>query len=247
MSTRFQILGPIQHFLALHPGAAVSDVAEALQLSSQQAAQSLYRAAKVGHVFVLKGDRHLYYATEAERDEAAKSDTPAAPPGAPKGANTALIFAAIQAYDGKPGATHPHLVKATGLTARQVSKGLASLVATKRLFSAAHKGVRHYFVSVEARDAGAAAFREAEDRAIAERREKRRQSPAARPLKLGVNAPVQIGSAPRKAWANAPVVVPGDVKVTVCPGYVPRTFEPPPEFKGAFTREWERRRQGAEA
>jgi hypothetical protein len=247
MSTRFKILGPIQRFLALHPGAAVSDVAEALQLSSQQAAQSLYRAAKVGHVFVLKGDRHRYYATEAERDEAAKSEAPAAPPGPPKGANTALIFAAIQAYDGKPGATHPHLVKATGLTARQVSKGLTSLVATKRLFSAGHKGVCHYFVSAEARDAGAAAFREAEDRAIAERREKRRTSPAVRPLKRGVNAPVQLGSAPRKAWGSAQPVNPNGVEPTVCPGYVPRSFTPPPEFKGEFTREWERRRQGVEA
>lgn len=207
----FKVLGPIQRFLALQPGATVADVAAALHLSSQQAAQSLYRASLRGHLFVLKGERYTYYLTAAERDAASGGTV------APKACNTEAIVTAVRAHDGRLGATHPHLVQVTGLTARQVSKSLASMVYSGRLFSACCKGVRHYFVSAEARDAGAKAFVESEQRAAAEKREARRK--AVRPLKLGVNAPVQLGSAPRKAWGNAPVVVPGNVKVTVCPTY----------------------------
>lgn len=215
---KFTVLGPIQRFLALQPGATVSDVAAALQMPWQQAAQTLYRAALRGHVHVLKGERYTYYLTEAERDEAARIGVTVAPKACNTESNTASIIEAVRAHDGRLGATHPHLLRVTGLTARQVTKVLSRMVYAGRLFSACCKGVRHYFLSAEARDAGAKEFVAAEQRAAAEKRAAR-QKAAVRPLKFGVNAPVQLSSAPRKAWDKAPAVVPGDVKVTVCPTY----------------------------
>lgn len=58
----------------------------------------------------------------------------------------------------------------------------------------------------------------------------------------GVTAPVHISSAPRRRWDAAPVVVPAHVKVTVCQGYVPRTFAPPPFFRGEYLTEWQQLR-----
>jgi hypothetical protein len=236
MSKRnFCVLAPILQFLRTQPGADLSDVARATGLPTQQAGQALYRAALRGHVFAINGHRYTYYLTAEERDEAAQGSTPA-----PKGANTDAVLAAIAAHAGQLGATHAHLMRATGLTARQVSKVLAAMISARRLFSMGCTGMRHYFLTAEARDAGAADFRDTKARAKAEKREARAKASAP---KLAVNAAVQIKSTPRNAWGNAPVVVPPHVKVTVCPGYVPRTFRPPEFFRGDYTNEWHQLRE----
>lgn len=67
-----------------------------------------------------------------------------------------------------------------------------------------------------------------------------------KPAKPATPATVHISSAPRRKWDSAPVVVPEHVKVQEIPGYVPRTFAPPPFFKGSYTREWEELRGCAE-
>lgn len=56
-------------------------------------------------------------------------------------------------------------------------------------------------------------------------------------------APVVIKK-PRVNFKDMPAIVPETVKVTKCPGYTPRTFAPPPFFKGEYQREWAELRGG---
>jgi hypothetical protein len=57
------------------------------------------------------------------------------------------------------------------------------------------------------------------------------------------NAPVHVPTKKKAdAWKDAPVVIPPTVKVQKLPGYKPRTFAPPPWFKGEFQREWAEKR-----
>lgn len=59
-------------------------------------------------------------------------------------------------------------------------------------------------------------------------------------------APMSKEARARKAWREAQPVIPPTVRVTVCPGYVPRTFRPPPFFRGDYLTEWQQLRQPSE-
>jgi sRNA-binding protein len=187
-----------------------------------------------------------------------------------------LVHSILAADTSPLGMTFEQVMEASGLGQRQCSAALQLLKRAGRCFSnGIHRFDRFFYASaermeacrpaVDARLAEVSEARRAEERRknAANARSKRaaarkakeapqpkeKAAPKQKPAKVAKPAKpanVQIRKPPKVKWSDAPVVVPDDVKVTVCPGCTPRSFAPPPEFKGPLVREWERRR-GVEA
>lgn len=250
----FSILGRIQEAVAAAPGASMADVVQATGLPRQPVSQSMYRAVLRGHLFAIKQHGNFrYFATAALRD-AAQQEQAAAP--CPRGTVQAAIVQAIESCTDPLGALHCYLVERTGLTDRQVIKAIYTLRAKQVVFAVEMPSASRYFSSASARDAAAPAALEAREAEIKDRRRAnnkayaervkasgtkrvRKDSPAPRAASAGgVAAPVTVRKTPAQQWANANAIVPPHVKVTKCPGYVGRQFEPPKWFRGPFTEEW---------
>lgn len=69
--------------------------------------------------------------------------------------------------------------------------------------------------------------------------------PKAKPIVLAPAKPKTPEQQTRARWAKQEAIVPPSVKVTVCPGFTPRTFAPPPFFRGEFSNEWRQLRGAA--
>lgn len=183
------------------------------------------------------------------------------------------LVSRILAADTSPlGMTHAGVREAAGLEPRQVTSALGILKIDGKCFSigsgrhdifyyataermeSCRPAVEAHLVGLRAKRKAAAKERqrEADKRYRARmglpertpRVAKPKPAPAPKPVPLA--APVTIRKTPAQKWSDAEPIVPKGVKVTVCPGYVPRTFRPPPFFRGDFTNEWQQLRERAE-
>lgn len=243
----FSILGRIQEAVAAAPGASMADVVQVTGLPRQPVSQSMYRAVLRGHLYAIKQHGNFRYFATAALRAAAQQEQAVAP--CPRGTVQAAIVQAIESCTDPLGALHGYLMERTGLTDRQVIKAIYTLRAKQVVFAVEMPSASRYFSSASARDAAAPAARAAREAEIKERRRannkayaervrKDRTEPRAASAGGVAAAPVTVRKTPAQQWANANAIVPPHVKVTKCPGYVGRQFEPPKWFRGPFTEEW---------
>lgn len=157
---------------------------------------------------------------------------------------------------------------------KSLFKALEMLAGRGLIFMHGFRNWRRYFASAAARDAAAPMLeklqdenaarlrREQNDRKNAAKSAKRAAAPKpakqpkpvrakpAKPIQRQVfarPAPVIVKSQKHPNFKDLPAIVPANVKVTRCPPFVPRTFAPPPFFKGELSREWQQLRSNQEA
>lgn len=157
---------------------------------------------------------------------------------------------------------------------KSLFKALEMLAGRGLIFVHGFRNWRRYFANAAARDAAAPMLeklqdenaarlrREQNDRKNAAKSAKRAAAPKpakqpkpvkakpAKPIQRQVfarPAPVTVKSQKHPNFKDLPAIVPAHVKVTRCPGFVPRTFAPPPFFKGELSREWQQLRSNQEA
>lgn len=186
-----------------------------------------------------------------------------------------LVHGILCADTSPLGMTSKQVLEACGLESKQCTAALYLLKQSGRCFSNGIHHVDRFFYATQermdaCREAVAARLVEVRKQRRTENNRKHAQrarerlarlpkpekapkppkpkaSPKPKREKPAKPAPVHISSAPRRKWDSAPVVVPDHVKVQEIPGYVPRTFAPPPFFKGSYTREWEELRGAGKA
>lgn len=187
-----------------------------------------------------------------------------------------LVFGILAADTSPLGMTYPQVVEASGLDRRRCSSALRLLKLSGRCFSTGVHRFDRFFYATEARmeackDAvaarlvvvrkqrkaeqsrkhrerlrAAAAAQAPEPKAAKPKREKAARKKAAPKVVAAKPAPVTIRKTPAQKWSDAEPIRPPGLKVTVCPGYVPLTFRPPPFFRGEYLTEWQQLRERAE-
>lgn len=179
----------------------------------------------------------------------------------------------VLADDTRPlGMTHAEVREATGLEPRQVTSALGILKHDGKCFSL---GSGRHDISYFATAARMASCRPAFDARLvtlraqrkAAAKERQREAdkryrarmglpepkprvvkakPVPAPKQMLLASPVTIRKTPAQKWSDAEPIRPPGLKVTVCPGYVPLTFRPPPFFRGEYLTEWQQLRERAE-
>jgi hypothetical protein len=199
--------------------------------------------------------------------QAAKPKMPKQPKTIKKNSARKALLEMIRAFDDPLGMSLDDL-KARGVEAGSSTfKSLDILIGRGLVFD---HGIRHWrrlFADQAKRDAAvpiltrmqaenAAILRRIQDekknaKQIAARRAKPKQPKPAKvvPVKQArqVFLRPSVKQPTRADFKDLPAIVPEHVKVTRCPGFVPRTFAPPPFFKGELTREWQELRSQREA
>ena len=168
------------------------------------------------------------------------------------------------------GMTFREVLNESGLERTQCSSGLHLLKLSGRCFSTGiHRDDRFFYATQERMDACAEAVaarlvevrkqRQERDKLKQRAREQRRRAntqkavpvkpasaKAAPKAKTAMPAPVTVRKTAAQRWAQAEPIIPPGVKVTVCPPCQPRTFTPPPFFRGEYLTEWRQLRGAAE-
>jgi hypothetical protein len=199
--------------------------------------------------------------------QAGKPKKPSQPKAIKKNSARKALLEMIRAFDDSLGMSLEDL-KARGVDAGSSTfKSLDILIGRGLVFD---HGIRHWrrlFADQAKRDAAvpiltrmqaenAARLRRIQDekknaKQIAARRAKPKQPKPAKAVPVKQARQVFLRPSvkqPTKAkFNNLPVVNPNNVKPTICPPFVPRTFAPPPFFKGEFEREWHEKRSQREA
>lgn len=169
-----------------------------------------------------------------------------------RGSIRVAIEAALASCTDPLGATHQSVMVAAGVTRVQATRALVKLRIAGVLFHIRHKREARYFTSEAARDAAAPAVaayfaqKDVDRRervAIAQRERDRTRGPKTQRRAPGVAPNVSIAKPANASWANTEAIRPPGLKVKRIPGCPERSrFEPPPNFTGEFTREWQAKR-----
>jgi hypothetical protein len=208
--------------------------------------------------------RHAERSVVYRERQRAEGKTINKPPPPRKAPILDALRAAMAACSDPFGLTNAQFRELTGLTSDQVTNGLLELRAIGEAFVLGRNTDTHYVPTQEARDAAAAAFdvfmskvkaervkraaevarqlsrqryySKAEVQARAERKaaQSKQRQPQATVLPPAKSVPA---SATKPNFKNLPAIVPPGLQVKRLPGFSERSrFEPPPWFKGEFSK-----------